>query len=354
MKLLLSLSYLIMKETLMYQEASSSYEKVADQLNLNQEIVKDIVKKLKEKNIKRVITIARGSSDCVANFAKYLFETQLGFSVSSLPPSITTIYGKNIGDEQTLAIGISQSGGSPDLRMALEGCKKAGCTTLAIVNVEKSPLADSADLVLPVRAGDENAVAATKSVITSLVALVDIVAEYKQDSALLEDLRRLPKVLEQSKNSNWIDAITELKQSNSMFVIGRGFGFPIAQEMALKLKETCGIHAEAFSSAEVLHGPFALMTRTFTTFTVLQNDESAKGTYEIVKRMTDLGVKTICATTNPESGAKIHLHSNVSIHPILETIILLQGFYLMVNSLAVSLGLDPDSPVNLKKVTETV
>lgn len=142
-----------MTKTLMHQEASSSFEKVANQLKLNKDIVNTIVKTLKEKNIKRVITVARGSSDCVANYAKYLFETQLRFSVSSLPPSIATIYNKNIGDEHTLAIGISQSGGSPDLRLALEGCKKAGCTTLAIVNVEKSPLADSADLVLPVCKG---------------------------------------------------------------------------------------------------------------------------------------------------------------------------------------------------------
>ncbi|MED7819282.1 MULTISPECIES: SIS domain-containing protein [unclassified Francisella] len=343
-----------MSETLMYQEASSSFEKVANQLSLNQEIVKNIVRQLKEKKIKRIITIARGSSDCVANFAKYLFETQLGFSVSSLPPSITTIYGKNIGDEKTLAIGISQSGGSPDLKLALEGCKKAGCTTLAIVNKEKSPLADCADLVLPVRADAENAVAATKSVITSLVALVSIVAEYNQDKALIDNLEKLPKALKDSLKSDWSSAIKELKVSKNMFVIGRGFGFPIAQEMALKLKETCGIHAEAFSSAEVLHGPFALMTRTFTTFTILQNDESAKGTHEIVKKMTDLDVKTICATTEPESAAKFHLHVDVEIHPILQTVVLLQEFYLMVNQLAVSLGLDPDSPSNLKKVTETV
>ncbi|ASG69004.1 iron dicitrate transport regulator FecR [Francisella halioticida] len=343
-----------MRKTLMHQETSSSFEKVANQLNLNREIIDNIVLHLKEKNIKRVITIARGSSDCVANFAKYLFETQLGFSVSSLPPSITTIYGKNIGDEKTLAIGISQSGGSPDLKLALEGCKKAGCTTLAVVNKQNSPLADCADLVLPVRADDENAVAATKSVITSLVALVSIVAEYNQDESLIRSLKKLPEALKESLKSDWSTAIQELKESKNMFVIGRGFGFPIAQEMALKLKETCGIHAEAFSSAEVLHGPFALMTQTFTTFTILQSDESARGTHEIVKKMTDLNVKTVCATTDSESAAKLHLHVNVEIHSILQTIVLLQEFYLMVNQLAVSLGLNPDSPVNLKKVTETV
>ncbi|WP_395167214.1 SIS domain-containing protein [Francisella salimarina] len=343
-----------MTKTLMHQEASSSFEKVANQLKLNKDIIKSIVKTLKEKNIKRVITVARGSSDCVANYAKYLFETQLGFSVSSLPPSVTTIYNKNIGDEHTLAIGISQSGGSPDLRLALEGCKKAGCTTLAIVNVEKSPLADSADLVLPVRADAENAVAATKSVITSLVALVSIVAEYNQDQALLGSLNSLPETLETSLNSDWTPAIEELKKSKNMFVIGRGFGFPIVQEMALKFKETCGIHAEAFSSAEVLHGPFALMNQTFTTFTILQHDESAQGTRDIVKRMTDLGVGTVFATTDNQSDAKVHLHVNVATHPILETVVILQKFYLMVNDLALSLGYNPDSPSNLKKVTETV
>ena len=338
----------------MFQEASSSHQKVANQLNLNQDIIKNIVKELKSKNIKRVITIARGSSDCVANFAKYLFETQLGFSVSSLPPSITTIYGKNIGDEETLAIAISQSGGSPDLSIALEGCKKAGCTTLAIVNKEKSSLSETADLVLPVRADQENAVAATKSVMTSLVALVAIVAEYNQDKDLLENLHKLPQALEQSLKSDWQSAIDLLQKSKSMFVIGRGFGFPIVQEMALKLKETCGIHAEAFSGAEVLHGPFALMNKTFTTFTILQNDESAKGTCEIVNKMTELGVNTIFASTQNCANAKVHLSVDMSIHPILEPIVLLQEFYLMVNNLAVSLGFDPDSPVNLKKVTETV
>ncbi|APD50718.1 SIS domain-containing protein [Francisella hispaniensis] len=340
--------------TLMYQEASSSFAKVANQLKLNKDITSSIVKIIKQKNIKRIITIARGSSDCVANFAKYLFETQLGFSVSSLPPSITTIYGKNIGDDKTLAIAISQSGGSPDLRLALEGCKQAGCITLAIVNVEKSPLAESADLVLPVRADAENAVAATKSVITSLVALVALVAEYNQDKTLLDALEALPAVLEKSLKSDWSKALTELQNSKNMFVIGRGFGFPIAQEMALKFKETCAIHAEAFSSAEVLHGPFALMNQTFTTFTILQHDESAEGTREIVKRMTDLGVRTVFATTDNQSDAKVHLNVDVKTHSILETIVLLQKFYLMVNDLALSLGFNPDNPDNLKKVTETV
>lgn len=338
----------------MFQEASSSHQKVANQLDLNQNIIKNIVSELKNKNIKRVITVARGSSDCVANFAKYLFETQLGFSVSSLPPSVTTIYGRNIGDEQTLAIGISQSGGSPDLRLALEGCKKAGCTTLAIVNKEVSPLAESADLVLPIRADQENAVAATKSVIASLVALVAIAAEYNQDKSLIDALHKLPEALEQSLSSNWQSVIDLLQQSKSMFVIGRGFGFPIVQEMALKLKETCGIHAEAFSGAEVLHGPFALMNKTFTTFTILQNDESAKGTCEIVGKMTDLGVNTIFASTQNYANAKVHLSVDIRTHPILEPIVLLQEFYLMINNLAVSLGFDPDSPINLKKVTETV
>ncbi len=124
--------------------------------------------------------------------------------------------------------------------------------------------------------------------------------------------------------------------------------------MALKLKETCGIHAEAFSGAEVLHGPFALMTDTFTTFIILRHDESAKGTCEIVSKMIELGVNTIFASTRAYADAKVHLAVEVQTHPILEPIVLLQEFYLMVNNLAVSLGLDPDSPVNLKKVTETL
>lgn len=345
-----------MSNTLMHQEAVSSFQKVANQLELNKDIIRDIVKLLKSKNIKRVITIARGSSDCVANFAKYLFEVKLGFSVSSLSPSVTTIYGKNIGDNETLAIAISQSGGSPDLKLALQGCKKAGCSTLAIVNKEESPLAEVADLILPVRAGEEKAVAATKSVITSLVALVNLVAEYSQEASLLEALIDLPKVLQDSLNLNWVRAVDILKKSKNMFVIGRGFGFPISQEMALKFKETCGIHAEAFSGAEVLHGPFALMNQTFTTFTILQNDESARGTIDIVNRMSSLGVNTIFASfgVKSESQAKVNLGVELKTHPVLEPIVILQKFYILVNDLAILLGLNPDNPTNLKKVTETV
>lgn len=346
-----------MKKTIMQHEAESSWEKVENQLNQNKKLVQNIVNQIKQRNIKRVITIARGSSDCVANFAKYLFNIELGWSVASLPPSISTIYDKEIGDKETLVIAISQSGGSPDLKLALENCKKAGCLTLSIVNKENSPLANASDLVLPVRADEENAVAATKSFITSLVALLNIVSEYKQDYYLSSELQKLPTNLKLSLDSKWDEAISILEKHKSMFVIGRGFGYPIAQEMALKFKETCGIHAEAFSGAEVLHGPFALMSSDFASFIISQNDKSLEGTISVANRVADLDVDTIfVGSGNIEGDVRkdLFLDINIKTHPILEPIIIIQKFYLMVNNLAIKLGNNPDAPINLKKVTETI
>ena len=344
-------------QTIMQQEAESTWLKVNNQLEQNKHLIKEISTIIKSRNIKRVITIARGSSDCVANFSKYLFESQLGWMVASLPPSIATLYNKNIGDEQTLAISISQSGGSPDLKKALENCKNAGCLTLAIVNNENSPLAKVADMALPIRADEENAIAATKSFIASLTALVSLIAELGQDSFLKEELLKLPSNLKKIVDEGcWSSLAKVIKEHKSMFVIGRGFGYPIAQEMALKFKETCGIHAEAFSGAEVLHGPFALMNDDFVSLSIAQNDESLQGTQDVVSKMTELGVKTIFISNKKDESVNAFLktETNINTHSILEPIVLIQKFYLMINRLALDLGYNPDSPTNLKKVTQTV
>ena len=342
--------------TKMQIEASSFYEKLNNQLSQNNILLKKVVAEIKARKIKRVITIARGSSDCAANFAKYIFGIELGWNVSSLPPSLSTVYGQNIGSEDTLAIAISQSGGSPDLCLALESCKKAGCLTLALVNVEQSPLAEACDFVLPLRGDKEESVAATKSLLLSLTALVGLIAEYKKSDELKASLNELPNIIKSSLEQNWDNAIEVLKNTKSMFVIGRGVGYPIAQEMALKLKETCSIHAEAFSSAEVLHGPFALMNNSFTTFTVAQQDQSYKGSLEIAQKMCDLNVKTILACS--DESVDIPVNAKVlfpaTTNPLLEPIVALQVFYLMINKLTLQLGLNPDTPSNLNKVTKTI
>jgi len=342
----------------MRDEASSVYQKIANQIEKNDDLIKQICVDIKKQNINKVATVARGSSDYAANFAKYLFETELGWLTSSLPPSIATIYNKSLADKNTLIIGISQSGASPDLCITVNKNKDKGAKTMAIVNVISSPLADISEYTIPIHVGEERAVAATKSYIGSLVSIAHFVARYKENKALLTALKELPNRLKETLEMDWNEAVNILKDCTNMFILGRGYGFPIAQEMALKLKETAIIHAEAFSSAEVLHGPFALLNKDFSSLSIAQNDQSLSGTVDIVERMANISEKTLFACPQidgiemPKSAKRLPLPK--TLHPILDPILSLQAFYLMVEKLTVARGFSPDTSENLNKVTKTI
>lgn len=304
------------------------------------------------------MTIARGSSDHAASFAKYLIETQLGWVTASQAPSIITTYHSKLNLHNALVIGISQSGKSPDLCQTLSVAKASGALTVALVNQVDSPLAEIAEFVVPLHAGPEHAVAATKSYITALSALIQFVAIAKQDTVLNEALSALPDLLSQSLQMNWSAAVPELVPAVNALVLARGYGFPIAQEAALKLKETSVLHAEAFSSAEVLHGPFALMQPDFPVLQFLQDDASLSGSLALTERMTGLGANTLLAApaglvSATECYAKHVLPLPKSVHPIIDPLMAIQAFYMMAADLACARGYNPDQPQNLKKVTET-
>lgn len=346
--------------TLMEQEAGSTPAKIADQLKANLSLWKAIVAEIKQKEPSFAMTVARGSSDHAATFAKYVLETQLGLMTCSAAPSVFTLYDTPYQNNKSVVLGLSQSGQSPDLCETLSRATESGAVTLALVNEKDSPLAESARFVVPLHAGKERAVAATKSYIASLVALVQFTAVYKEDKVLLEALEKLPEALNQAANTDWSVCIDALLSANSAYVIGRGYGFSVAQEAALKFKETASIHAEAFSSAEVLHGPFALVKPQFPVLIFAQNDVSLKGTIELVSKMTSMGAATLFAlpriadmTLPVELSCSATLPLPESLHLLLDPIVSIQAFYMMAARLAVQRGMNPDQPDNLKKVTET-
>jgi glucosamine--fructose-6-phosphate aminotransferase (isomerizing) len=298
-----------------------------------------------------VITCARGSSDHAATFARYLIETRLGLLTSSAAPSVSSVYEAATDLAGTLLLTISQSGASPDLLAVVSRARAAGALIVAMVNAERSPLAQLADELLPLHAGLERAVAATKSYIASLAAIVQLVAAWSGDQSLAAALEQAPQLLMRAWQLDWSAAVTRLTTASNLYVIGRGLGLGVAQEAALKLKETCGLHAEAVSSAELRHGPMAIVRAGFPLLVFSQNDESRAGVMQLATDLAASGADVLLAgarlahtTELPTEGA----------HPVIEPLLLAQSFYRMANALASARGHDPDAPPNLSKVTETL
>lgn len=339
-------------DTLMFQEAQSASMVIAHQLDANERLISALVKQLRDYKPRAIVTCARGSSDHAATYAKYLFETRLGLITSSAAPSTTSVYGARQGLAGTLYIAISQSGKSPDLLASVTQAKEVGALTLALVNVEDSPLAQLADLVIPLRAGPENSVAATKSYLASLSALLQLLALWTEDAELQQALIELPGALTKAWALDWHKAVELLTPARNLFIIGRGIGFGAAQEAALKLKETCGLHAEAFSAAEVKHGPMAIVKEGFPVLLFGQNDKALEGMAELVAdfRARDAGL----LLASEHLGSEDTLPVVAGAHPAIAPLLAVQSFYRMANSLALARGYNPDQPPHLRKVTETL
>jgi len=242
------------------------------QFERNRSAVAALGARLRELAPRAVISCARGSSDHAATFAKYLIETRAGVLTASAAPSVSSVYFAPQNLQGCLFLAISQSGRSPDLLATAKAAKEAGAFVVALVNEDDSPLAALADQALPLCAGKEISVAATKSYLASLAAIVHLVAEWTQDEELLGSLRDAPALLECGWDLDWSRALSFLRGVEHLYVVGRGLGLGIAMEAALKCKETCGLHAEAFSSAEVLHGPPAFLGPRIPALVPSQDD----------------------------------------------------------------------------------
>ena len=339
------------QDTRMFQEAQEAPAKVAAQLERDAASVAAIAETLRRFQPRAVLTCARGSSDHAATFARYLIETSLGLVTSSASPSVSSVYGARQDLRQCLFLVISQSGKSPDLLAATEAAKASGALVLALVNAEDSPLAALADHVVALRAGEEQSVAATKSYICALSAVVHLVAHWTGDAALLQALSELPGQLRAAWALDWRPMVEALTPARNLFVLGRGLGLGVAQEAALKFKETCGLHAEAFSSAEVRHGPMALLQKGLPALLFAQDDETRDGLEVLATELAAGGVTVLSAGADAAGSIRLPtLAAPAAITPLL----LAQSFYRAAATLAVARGFDPDRPPRLKKVTETL
>lgn len=337
--------------TKMFIEAAQSAEVIALQLAQNQEIVKQIKAKYSNNLPSHIITCARGSSDHAATFAKYVFETRLGILTASLAPSISSVYKKKINLYGALCLAISQSGKSPDILAVVQSAKSQNADVIALVNDISSPLAEKCDILFPLCAGKENSVAATKSFIASLVAVLQIGRALDENAFSDTKLETLPQLLAQSFECDFSPLVNALIKAEGLYTIGRGPGFGIANEAALKFQETCGLHAQAFSAAEVKHGPMALIKDDFPILVFRQNDESAPSVDALVKDLAK-STKQIFVIGAQIEGA--YALPYIPASPLVELVLQIQSFYKAINSLAIIRGFDPDNPQSLKKVTETI
>ena len=335
--------------TQMFREAAEAPAVVERLLAANRPLAQALGASLRANPPRAVVTCARGSSDHAATYAKYLIETSTGVITSSAALSVSSVYASEPKLEDVLYLAISQSGKSPDLLAAVEAAKQAGALVVALVNDEASPLAALADHVLPLHAGPEISVAATKSYIAALAAIAQLIAAWSQDVELEAALETLPATLRQAWPLDWSPAAERLQSAHNLYVLGRGVGYGIAQEAALKFKETCGLHAEAFSAAEVLHGPMALVQRGFPVLIFTQDDQSQASVMALAQDLQARGVDTMLA-----GGDSPGALPTVRTHPNLEPIGRIQSFYRMANMLSILRGHDPDKPPHLNKVTETI
>jgi glucosamine--fructose-6-phosphate aminotransferase (isomerizing) len=335
----------------MFREAAEAPAVVRTQLKTTRAILERLAASLLDLKPRAVVTCARGSSDHAATYAKYLIETRLGILTASAAPSVSSVYGVSQNLDGCLFLAISQSGQSPDLLAATRAAKSAGAFVVACVNQADSPLAELADRAVPLCAGAEHGVAATKSYIASLAALAHLVAHWASDQDLLAALEQLDRQLTEAAALDWRAALPALTEARSLFVVARGLGLGVAQEIALKCKETCGLHAEAFSAAELKHGPQALLDRKFPALLLVQDDETRALARFLAEELVARGARVLAAGLAMPGVIAL---PTVAGHAALEPILLAQASYRLLPALAIARGRDPDRPPHLVKVTETL
>lgn len=340
-----------MTETHMRREIDEIPEACARLLDQSGAALRDAGAALAKKDPAFICTVARGSSDHASLFIKYAIELTTGRAVASLGPSLASIYGVKLSLGQAAVFSVSQSGQSPDIISLMKAAGEAGGLTVALTNTPGSPLWDNSHLKIDIAAGPELAVAATKSYVNSAVAGLAILAEWTGNGELRKAVADLPQHFAKALSLDWSPLFAALEKSESLYVLGRGPALAIASEAALKFKETADYHAEAYSSAEVLHGPVALVDRTFPVLAFAARDAAEESVSGIAENIAGRGAPTFLTSDRAEKSTRLPFMATG--HPITDALCLIVPFYGFVEALSRRRGYDPDKPAALSKVTKT-
>src|SRR5947209_7471417 len=313
--------------------------------------IAELVRLLTRQAVHVVVTCARGSSAHAATFGKHLIERHLGIPVAAAAPNIVTLYRQRLQLRDQLFIAISQSGVSDDVVECAAMAKAVGARTVAIVNDTDSALAAACDIILPMAAGPELGVAATKTFVATLGVLLNLAASWGRDGALSSGLDSLPDRLASATEVDWSQALNSLAASQSLMTIGRGPTLAIAREAALKLKETCNLHSEAFSGAEFRHGPISLVSTDYPILFFMPTDAAAAGLHALATDLRLKGASVFMAEHGDAAAGR--LPALAPTHPDVDAICLIQSLYALAIDLAERRGTDVDRPRHLKKITRT-
>jgi glutamine---fructose-6-phosphate transaminase (isomerizing) len=301
------------------------------------------------------VLAARGSSDHAAIYGKYLLETQGGLVASLAAPSVYSLYGRSPDVRDALVIGISQSGQSPDIVAAIDGARRGGALALAVTNDETSPLARVSDLVLPLRVGQERSIAATKTFTAELLALWLLVGAVTATDA--GPARRVADHVANALRSaeRALAGFSLGDAASAVVVVGRGYSFPIALEIALKLREVGVRNAQGFSAADLLHGHIAAVRPGTWAVVVGVEGPTLPSLVECTSALRARGARTVVVSDAQElrEAADIAIAVDAATESLAAIPITVVGQWLTLQD-AVARGLDPDRPPGLQKIVRTV
>ncbi|MFN7003571.1 MAG: SIS domain-containing protein [Roseinatronobacter sp.] len=340
-----------MTQTFMAQEIAEIPASVAACLSNNAQAQTALAETLRAFDPQLVITVARGSSDHAASYFKYACEILTGIPVASVGPSIASVYATPLRLPRTMSLSISQSGQSPDIVAMTHAARASDAIAVALTNNPDSDLARESHHSLPLHCGPERSVAATKSFVTSVVGGLALLAAWRDDQVLADALTALPDACETALDCDWSVLSDRLVRAPALYVLGRGAGYAIASEVALKFKETSAIHAEAYSAAEVLHGPAALVERGFPVLGLVCEDAAQEGFSATTQRLKAQGADVFVTASVADV---VELPVAPPLHPLIDPLLRVVSFYAFIEALARRRGLQPDTPRHLRKITETV
>ena len=339
-----------MDNSLVLEEALSIPTIIDQFSNIDDNPYDSIAQLISQKKIKYVVTIARGTSDCAALYSSYIFAKHLGLPTYSMPPSIITLEQSKFDFSEALVIVISQSGKSTDLVECEKKSRLMGARTVIITNNVDSPIVKEANYFLNMFAREEKSVAATKTFTQTLLVLIKLVFICLGKKNINDDIKKLSEIIINDSSNEWNTDIID-KSINTGFIIGRGVGFALSNEISLKFKELCQEMIEPFSSAEVMHGPKSLIENSFKLFLLGMNDKSGLTVNKDVHELKNYTNLIYEMSSNENVKSDFFYPSNKILE--LDSVILMSKFYPWIIRYTIKKGLNPDEPRYLTKVTQT-
>lgn len=347
----------MLNNTLLFQEIHQQPDVLRQLLAHEQATIQQLAQAIQQRGISHVIIAARGTSDNAARYAKYVLGAMNGLAVGLATPSLFSIYKRPISFHNALVLGISQSGQSPDIVGVLAEAKRQGALTAVFTNNIHSPLAQQGDHVINLQAGQERAVAATKTYTSSLAAIALLSATLADDADMHAALQQIPHAATQTLVMN--EAIAQVapryRYMQRCVTIGRGFNYATAFELALKLKELTYTIVEPYSSADFQHGPLALLEDGFPVIVIAPTGLVTPDIHNFMQTLQTRHAEILCLSDDPAtlSLATIPLTIPHSLPEWLSPITAIIPGQLLAMHLAHVRGYNVDKPRGIQKVTET-